>query len=332
MLNINIKYYQLDWIIIVSKYGGGSVKIRQIFGIICFITVLLSSGCTSTGQSANPGADSLAISSGKTLKINRAGNLEDKPVISGTGKTNNAASKTNTQLQAQAEIQKTTFKAGDKGKQVVEIQKKINKFGYSITADGDYGEETEYIVMDFQFRHNLEINGIISGKTLELLNKTPNKDTIYKAQAQAVINTNTSEAGTYENEVNNEDCPSYSNYLIMVNLSKQQVYIFNGSAHSWKLINTFSCASGKDATPTIKGKFYLGDKGTQFTPGNGVYCKYYSQISGNYLFHSILYDAKGDVIDSTLGETASHGCIRLALENAKYIYENVPIGSGIWIY
>ncbi|HSN58359.1 MAG TPA: L,D-transpeptidase family protein [Clostridiaceae bacterium] len=27
----------------------------------------------------------------------------------------------------------------------------------------------------------------------------------------------------------------------------------------------------------------------------------------------------------------SHGCIRLATENALYIYNNIPSGTGIWI-
>lgn len=295
---------------------------------IIVIILLLLTGCDNMNHQTND----LAISNSQRLKISRAGDLNDKPSANKTAKAENTSNKNTKQLQSDLDTSQTTFKAGDKGEQVKDIQKQINKFGYNVTADGAYGEETEYAVMDFQFRHHIEISGIISGKTLELLNQTPDPDTMYKAQAKSVLSTNAADAKSYENEVNNSDCPSYTNYLIMVELSNQQVYIFNGSVHNWKLINTFKCASGKEDTPTIKGNFYVGDKGAQFTPGNGVYCKYYSQISGNYLFHSILYDADGKVLDPTLGETVSHGCIRLALENAKYIYENVPIGSGIWIH
>lgn len=296
--------------------------------------MLSLTGCAGIGEEFSLDTHSLAVTNVQNLKINRAGDLDDKPSFNGTAQADSAVNKTNKKLQADAEkIKKTVFKSGDNGNQVIEMQKKLNKFGYNLTLDGNFGEETEYIVMDFQFRHNLEINGIVSGKTLELLNEKPNKDTMYKAKTQSVLSGNeAADAGTYESEVNSTDCPSYTNYLIMVSISKQHVYIFNGSVRNWKLINDFSCATGRAETPTIRGNFYVGDKGTQFTPGNGVYCKYYSQISGNYLFHSILYDSNGKVLDSTLGETASHGCVRLALENAKYIYDNVPIGSGIWIH
>ena len=37
------------------------------------------------------------------------------------------------------------------------------------------------------------------------------------------------------------------------------------------------------------------------------------------------------VVDGTLGVEESHGCVRLALVNAKYIYDNIPTGSKIWI-
>lgn len=299
---------------------------------------------SSSGNLNNLGSleiHSLAADKTQNLKIVKVSDLNDKPSTDTSDKpayttdktgSNNTASDKETSGAAE-EPKQTVFKSGDKGNQVKEIQQKINKFGYSIAQDGNYGEGTTYAVMDFQFKHDIEIDGIISGKTLEAINAAPQQKTMYKIEAQAVISADAIPNGAnYENQVNSADCPSYTNYLIMVSLSQQQVYIFNGTAGKWKLINTFSCASGRPETPTIRGNFYVGDKGTQFVTDNGVYCKYFSQISGNYLFHSILYDAKGNVLDSTLGAVASHGCIRLALENAKYIYYNVPIGSGIWIH
>lgn len=53
--------------------------------------------------------------------------------------------------------------------------------------------------------------------------------------------------------------------------------------------------------------------------------KYATRIKGGYYYHSILYDSTGSyVIDPRLGEALSHGCIRLATDNAKWIYENIP--------
>ena len=79
------------------------------------------------------------------------------------------------------------------------------------------------------------------------------------------------------------------------------------------------------------GSFKVGSKGSYFISSGGARCKYYTQIRGNYLFHSVLYDRKGNyVIDNTLGVAVSHGCVRLALSNAKFIYDNIPARTLIW--
>ena len=227
---------------------------------------------------------------------------------------------------------KSIIRPGDKGEDVVRIQTRLKKYGYNVTADGDYGDEVDYEVMEFQHKHNIEISGTVSRDTLAALYETPTDAYMYKADStQAALSSDViANKSAYESVVNSEECTSYTNNYILVNLEEQQVYIFYGTNHNWKLINTFSCASGKSSTPTVRGHFNLGVKGLYFRSGS-AYCKYFSQITGNYLFHSILYDSNGNVLDSTLGEKASHGCIRLALDNAKYIYDNIPIGSGIWI-
>jgi lipoprotein-anchoring transpeptidase ErfK/SrfK len=45
----------------------------------------------------------------------------------------------------------------------------------------------------------------------------------------------------------------------------------------------------------------------------------------------VIYDEDGQVIDGRLGEATSHGCVRLSLEDAKYIYEIIPARTGIKI-
>lgn len=249
-------------------------------------------------------------------------------------KADTQKSKKKISVAAQTEkITRTSFQTGDSGDDVKLIQKLINKFGYNITADGKYGEETTYIVMDFQKKHKIILDGKVSGLTLDALKKAPDPSTMYQASAQSVLSaSDAANKAKYESVVNNADCNSYTNYFIVVNLSEQKVYIYNGTNHNWQLINEFQCASGSASSPTIPGHYFLGVKDTQFVLDNGTTCKYYSQIQGNMLFHSILFDKNGNVIDPTLGASVSHGCVRLALENAKYIYDDVPIGSGIWIY
>ncbi|WP_446899136.1 L,D-transpeptidase family protein [Clostridium sp. LBM24168] len=220
------------------------------------------------------------------------------------------------------------LKAGDKGDDVKDIQKRLNKFGYTVNEDGDFGEQTVYAVMDFQQRHGLTTDGIVRGSTLDDLKKKPASDVMYKPTAQVISDAYSADVESIINKLNTQ---SYTDYYIMVSISQQMVYIFNGSNGNWKLINSFQCASGTGGTPTVKGHFFVGIKGPQFETENGVTLKYFTQFQGNYLFHSVLFDKRGNLVDGTLGKSASHGCIRLALENAKYIYDSIPIGSGILI-
>lgn len=60
-----------------------------------------------------------------------------------------------------------------------------------------------------------------------------------------------------------------------------------------------------------------------------------TQFKGNYLIHSIVYHKSGSpsrAADSRLGVNASHGCIRLATKNARWVQRNVPRGSKVVIY
>ena len=252
-------------------------------------------------------------------------NKKDNPKVNSAGNVNLPSPK---EKKPAPPPPRDVLKAGDKGNDVKDIQKRLNKFGYTVDEDGDFGEQTVYAVMDFQHRHGLTTDGIVKGATLDDLKKEPTPDVMYQPTAQVVSNANSS---SVESIVNQVDTKSYTNYYMLVSISQQMVYVFNGTNRNWKLINSFQCASGTGGTPTVLGHFFVGIKGPQFETENEVILKYFTQIQGNYLFHSVLFDKNGNLVDGTLGKSASHGCVRLALENAKYIYDNVPIGSGIWI-
>ena len=110
--------------------------------------------------------------------------------------------------------------------------------------------------------------------------------------------------------------------------------MFYGSKGNWDLQRMMDCAPGKSSTPTKKGRFTVGSKGYYFDSGSAR-CFYFTQFSGNYLFHSVLYSQTSSpqyVTDGTMGRPASHGCVRLQLANAKWIYNNVPRGSKVYVW
>lgn len=131
--------------------------------------------------------------------------------------------------------------------------------------------------------------------------------------------------------VNSKGLKSNTKYLIWVDLSNFKVNIYTGKSGQWNLLKSYVCTIGKTSTPTPKGTFSVGIKGLYFGVEKGYKCWYYTQFKGNYLFHSIIYNLDGSIRDGRLGMKLSDGCIRLAKVNAKWIYDNVPAGSTVYI-
>ena len=125
---------------------------------------------------------------------------------------------------------------------------------------------------------------------------------------------------------------SNTKWLILVDTKKNRVGIYKGSKGNWQESKYWKCTTGKSSTPTVKGSFTVKSKGLRF--GSGYTCWYYTQFYGNYLFHSVLYNpgSKTSIQDGRLGINASHGCVRLSLSNAKWIYNNIPKGTKVYIY
>lgn len=64
-----------------------------------------------------------------------------------------------------------TLKMGSRGQQVKDLQRKLNKLGYTTgPIDGIYGSKTKNAVETFQVGHNLQKDGIYGPKTMKVLN------------------------------------------------------------------------------------------------------------------------------------------------------------------
>lgn len=67
------------------------------------------------------------------------------------------------------------------------------------------------------------------------------------------------------------------------------------------------------------------------------YGQYSTRIVNGYLFHSVPYNRNGDIYSlsarmyNQLGTTCSHGCIRLTVADAKWIYDYCPLGTKVII-
>lgn len=124
---------------------------------------------------------------------------------------------------------------------------------------------------------------------------------------------------------------SATSYLILVDTQNCRVGIYYGRYGAWAPVKEFICSPGAPSTPTVKGQFTVQDKGYVF--GHGYSCYYYTQFYNDYLFHSVLYyQDTFRIQDGRLGQHLSHGCVRLAIDNAKWIYDNIPRGTKVVVW
>ena len=99
-------------------------------------------------------------------------------------------------------------------------------------------------------------------------------------------------------------------------------------------VKAWLCSTGWS---TPRGSFHLGGKRPWGALFGGVWGQYVCGLYGNILFHSVPYyywakDSLKTEEYNKLGTEASMGCIRLPVEGAKWIYDNCPVGTPVYIY
>lgn len=200
---------------------------------------------------------------------------------------------------------------GSSGIDVVRLQRRLNCLEYYYgSLDGSYGSGTESAVRAFQKRNGLTQSGVAGTDTLALL-------------------------------FSEDALKALKPYVLKISTADQRVYAYgldNNNEYT-VLVRTMKCSTGKDSTPTPKGTF-------QNSTGPGARWHYFKKykcwaqyayyIQGDIMFHSVLYNEKdGPVTQSSvnnLGRKASHGCVRLSVEDAKWIYTNCPVNTKIIVY
>ncbi len=184
--------------------------------------------------------------------------------------------------------------------------------------------------------------GVASGKALDVKrNSTSNGANvqIYTAnrgngQAWKLIKTEYQPyTGYVLRAVNNANASSsVTGYLLVVDKSECKVIVMEGGNGSWRPTRTMLCSVGAPSTPTVEGSFTVQDRGVSF--GEGYTCWYWTQFYNDYLFHSVLYNegSKTSIQDGRLGMHISHGCVRMDIDDAYWIYANIPRGTRVLVY
>ena len=130
-------------------------------------------------------------------------------------------------------------------------------------------------------------------------------------------------------------------YLIAVNRAASTVTVYTLDEEGRYTVPYMAmvCSAGKpgEDTETPEG-FYATPANYDWRPLSGnVYGQYSTRIWDAYLFHSVPYytqhkdDIEYDQFNE-LGSPASLGCIRLMVNDVKWIYDNCDIGTRVIIY
>ena len=131
-------------------------------------------------------------------------------------------------------------------------------------------------------------------------------------------------------------------YYVKVNRSQNvvMVYALDRNGEYTKLAKTYVASTGAPESQTPLGTFKVADRFEALYLVGYVWGHYAVRINGPIFFHSVPYFTKGnphwDNLEyleyNKLGEGASAGCVRMAVRDAKWVYENIPAGTTVEIF
>lgn len=119
---------------------------------------------------------------------------------------------------------------------------------------------------------------------------------------------------------------------LVVSLDHQRVYVMSGR----RVVYTMVCSTGMDGS-TPRGDYRIQNRGDDFfNEHENMGAKYWVSWAnyGEYLFHTVPTDRSGRYIASEaekLGRPASHGCVRLSVSDAQWLYRQLPEGTPVSI-
>ena len=211
---------------------------------------------------------------------------------------------------------------GDSGDSVARLQSRLAELGfYEARISGGYYKITQSAVRAFQNHNGLSADGVAGRQTQELL---------FSADALPV-----------SAAPRPSPTPVPTTYTLMVDVANQIVraYTYDESGAYTVLVREMICSTGTKKNPTPLGTTIMPSKRARwgYFPTWDSHAQYLTRIDSANAFHSVLYSAADEstlAVSSfdALGTPASHGCVRLYVSDAKWIYDNCKAGTIITVY
>jgi peptidoglycan hydrolase-like protein with peptidoglycan-binding domain len=210
---------------------------------------------------------------------------------------------------------------GSKGKAVGQVQQRLKDLGFfdrKIT-NGFY-THTQAAVKKFQTYNGLVSDGAVGEATWNAL---------YSADVVDVKGT-----------PRPSPAPTPVPWFVEVDVNNQLVKVFSRDEKNefTNLEKVFWCSTGTTSFPSEVGVHVLTGRKARsalFPTWGNATARWWVRITPEIAFHSILFSSSGAVSMKSvnrLGNRASHGCIRLSMADAKWMYDNIGKGVEVWIH
>ncbi len=209
-----------------------------------------------------------------------------------------------------------------KGEEVKLVQTRLTELGYySGNISGNFLGHTRNAVKAFQQQNALSVDGIVGENTWNVLFNDPDV-----------------RAATDDPKPTPELTPVPFAITVDVNNQVTTVYGRDENGDYTVVVRQMLCSTGTRKNPSDIGTFTLNGRTARwcyFTEW-GSHAQYWTRINSSIAFHSVIYNTVNTMDLSVksyknLGKRASHGCIRLTVADAKWIYNNCGAGTVVTI-
>jgi len=217
-----------------------------------------------------------------------------------------------------------TLKKGASSKAVQQVQQRLMDLGFFTfyKTTEYYGDNTVDAVKAFQRKNGIKVSGSVDADTWDALFNDADVRGVGDAARAA-----TPVPYTFEVDVNNQAV---------------KVWRYNETTGAYTdLDQAFICTTGTKKNPSPIGTFTLNGRRARyctFPTWGGNDARWWVQITPEIAFHSVIFvDASRPetLVKSSytnLGKRGSHGCIRLTLEDAKWMYDHAREGMKVRIH
>ena len=215
------------------------------------------------------------------------------------------------------------LKNGSSGKLVKQMQERLTELGYyEGPISGNFQKYTTRAVKALQTQNGMESTGEVNEETWNLIFNDVH-----------VVLPNATPKPTPE--------PTPVPFHIVVDVANQvtSVYGRDENGEYTVPVRQMLCSTGMKATPSDVGDWVLNGRHATwciFPKWGNSYARYWTRINSSIAFHSPIYTAVSNTAMkigsyNKLGQRASHGCVRLTVWDAKWIYDNIGAGTVVSI-